>query len=94
MNNVDTNYITEPLKLIGEGEYNLNALTEIEVTDSYLGIDQDIRGCQNEEPYLNCTTKHYVNNVLLECGCIPLNIRNIWMQLSKKVIYQNTPNLE
>ena len=56
-----SNNFVEPVKLIGQGEYNLNALKKIEVTDSYLGLDQDIRGCQNKEPLLNCTTEQYVN---------------------------------
>ena len=33
----------------GEGEYNLNVLKEIQVTDSYLELDQNTRGCQNKE---------------------------------------------
>ena len=36
------------MKLIGEGEYNLNALKQIKVTDDFLGMDQDVRQCQNE----------------------------------------------
>ena len=42
--------ISEPLKLVGEGKYNLNAVKEIKVTDSYLGLDMKDKGCQNEEP--------------------------------------------
>ena len=41
--------IIEPVTLIGEGEYNINALTEIKVTDSYLGLDEDVRDCQSKE---------------------------------------------
>ena len=33
----------------GEGEYNLNVLKEIQVTDSYLGLDQETRGCNHEK---------------------------------------------
>ena len=47
------------MKLIGEGEYNLNALTSIEVTDSYLGLDENVKKCQKEEPLQNCTTRRY-----------------------------------
>ena len=61
------------MKLIGEGEYNLNILTEIKITDSYLGLDQETRECQNEEPFYNCTTRTYLENVLRECGCLPAN---------------------
>ena len=76
-----SNIIAEPVQLIGEGEYNLNALKEISVTDSYLGLDQDIRGCQNEEPFYNCTTRHYTKTLRDQCGCLPFSIR-----LTEKVI--------
>ena len=42
--------------LKGEGEYNLDVLEETVVTDSYLGLDQKIRDCQNDEPALNSIT--------------------------------------
>ena len=61
--------------MIGEGEYNLNVLKEIKVTDSFLGFDKDVRGCQNKEPFSNCTTRIYRNTILKECGCLPFNIR-------------------
>ena len=61
--------------LVGEGEYNLNVVKEIEVTDSYMGLDQDVRGCQNKEPYDDCTTKIYMDTIIGECGCLPFNIR-------------------
>ena len=72
--------LAELVKLIGEGEYNLDALKEIKVTDSYLGLDQDVRGCQNEESLNNCKTKHYLERILEKCDCLPFNIR-----LSEKV---------
>ena len=63
------------MKLIGEGEYNINVLTQIEVTESFLGLDEESRKCQNEEDYSNCTTRKYHDKVLSECGCLPFNIR-------------------
>ena len=69
--------IVETVKLIGEGQYNLNALKEIVVTDSYIGMDQD---CQDDEHFVNCTTRQYLKTVLKECECLPFNIR-----LSKEV---------
>ena len=59
------------MKLIGEGEYNLNALTSIEVTDSYLGLDENVIKCQKEEPLQNCTTRRYRDTLLGQCGCLP-----------------------
>ena len=66
--------------MIGEGEYNIEYLKKVVATDSYLGLDQDARECQNEEPYYNCTTRQYRKTIYGKCGCLPLN-----MQLDEKV---------
>ena len=60
---------------MGEGEYNLNVLKDIKVTESFLGLDKDVRGCQNDEPYDNCTTRHYLDTILNNCGCLPFMLR-------------------
>ena len=69
---------------MGEGEYNLNALTAVEITDSYLGLDQNIRKCQNEEPYQNCTSRRYHDTFLGQCGCLPFYM----ITNNKKVLSQ------
>ena len=60
--------IPETVKLVGEGDYNLDALTEIEVTKSFLGLDEEVRHCGNE-PLYNCTTRKYLDALLGKCGC-------------------------
>ena len=65
---------TEPVKLVGEGKYNLDAVKEITVTESYLGMDMDTRKCQNEEPMENCITRNFIESVFQQCGCLPLSI--------------------
>ena len=67
--------ILEPFKLVGEGKFNLNVLRETKVTESFLGLDMEDRGCQNDEPVQNCTTKQYIDTVLDKCKCLPLNLR-------------------
>ena len=63
-------------ELIGDGEYHLDALKKIETTESYLGLDQDVRGCQNEKPFDNCSTRQYIDTLMEQCGgCLPLSIR-------------------
>ena len=57
--------------LLGEGEYNLNAWKLTKVTDSYLGLDQDVRGCQQFENIVECQTKYKKKYLLQECGCLP-----------------------
>ena len=67
--------LAAPVQLVGEGQYNLNALTQIEVTDSYLALDEDVRGCQTETTIQNCTTRQYIGALLERCGCLPFSIR-------------------
>ena len=64
----------DPVTLSGEGEYNLNILKEIEATESFLGLDQNTKKCQNVEPYDECTTRQLSNQIKGKCGCIPLSI--------------------
>ena len=80
--------ISEPVMLIGEGEYNLNALKEVKATDSYIGLGKEVTECQNEEPFFNCSTKQTIDAFRKECGCLPIAIR-----LSTKVLSQERSNL-
>ena len=63
------------MKLIGEGEYNLNILKEIKVTEDYLGLGKNIIKCQNEESLYNCTTRVHIKTLQNKCGCIPVDLR-------------------
>ena len=67
--------ILEPIIFIGEGEYNVNVLKEIKVSESYLGMDQDVTECQNEESFYNCTTRKFMDTLIEKCGCLPITIR-------------------
>ena len=67
-------YYVDSVQLTGEGDYNLNSIKYEEVTESFLGLNQAVRGCQNEEQYDECTTRHYIENMKDKCGCLPLSI--------------------
>ena len=65
------------MALSGEGEYNLDILKEIEVTDSFNELDNEIRKCQSfksKETYDNCTTRYFMEEMRLKCGCLPFAI--------------------
>ena len=51
-------FFLDPVELIGEGQYNLNTLKEIVVTDSFLGLPEKDKSCQNVETYDDCITRH------------------------------------
>ena len=63
---------SDSVTLSGEGEYNLNILNQIDVTQSFLGLPEEVRNCQNAESYVNCTTRHYLEKLKEKCGCLPL----------------------
>ena len=74
--------IIDPVSLFGEGQFNLNNIKEISVTDSFFGLDKNTRKCQNIETYDNCKTRLYIEHLKQECKCLPLSLR-----LSRKVTY-------
>ena len=67
------NYL-DPVTLHGEGEFDLNIVREMDVTDSFMGLPLEVKDCQNEEDLVDCTTRHHRENVLDNCGCLPLSI--------------------
>ena len=75
--------LLEPVRFIAgneEYEYNLDALTIIEATDSFISQDEDVRGCQLE-PLFNCTTRKYLKALLDRCGCLPLSINKVVLDM-------------
>ena len=73
-------HFLDPVKIIEEGQYNLNNLKEISVTDSFMGLDKATRHCQETDTYDDCKTWLHVDNLRMECGCLPL-----YLKLSDKV---------
>ena len=73
--------------MIGEGEYNLNALREIRVTKSFLEMEEMDRGCQIVETIQDCSTRHHINSLTEECICLPLSLG---LQLFEKVCDDRT----
>ena len=54
--------------------YNLNDVKYIEVTESFLGLDYETIGCQNEELREDCKTRHYIAALMSQCKCLPLGV--------------------
>ena len=65
---------TEPLELSLDMEHFLNVIKEISVTDYFLSMDKNTRGCQVES-YDECTTRIYLSTILNKCQCLPFNMR-------------------
>ena len=55
-------------------DYNLNAVTEIEVTEDFLSLGIKTTECQNDESFEDCVTREYTSTLLQECKCLPFEI--------------------
>lgn len=65
------------MTLSGEGEYNLNSLKEIAVTDPFLELDTEVIKCQsynNNGTYDDCMTRYFLREMKMKCGCLPLAV--------------------
>ena len=65
--------ILEPIQLSVDMEHDLNVIKEITVTDSFLSLDKDIRGCQ-EESFDECTARNFKNTLMNKCQCLPFQL--------------------
>ena len=45
------------------------------VKDSFFTLEEDIRGCQDDEPFDDCTTRNYVKALTKICGCFPFHLK-------------------
>ena len=79
-------WIKEPLILYGEGNYALTAIKEIDATEGFLNLGEEIIDCQNIETYLECQTRDYMQMGLEECKCTPYELRNFSKEVSRYVI--------
>ena len=58
-----------------EGDYNMNVVKESKGTESFYNLDKSVRGCQEDELYVDCSTNVYRETMLQKCNCLPFNIR-------------------
>ena len=90
----------DSLILNGEGNYNLNVVKEMKVTDSFIGLPHGVKQCQNKEVYLDCKTKEFLEALVNTCMCLPFSLKyfndsNISICNSTQIICaQETKNLE
>ena len=77
-------FVLDPLELELEYTYNLNVVKEVKVTDSFLTLPEDDKQCQDEYTWLDCRTNKYLNSLLENCKCLPLNLR------LKEQVFHNT----
>ena len=66
-------FFKDALELVGERGFNLKIFKEISVTESFMKLDDNVRGCQDVEFLSTCLVKKYVQ-MKSKCGCVPLSL--------------------
>ena len=61
------------MELSLDRKYNFNVIKEIAVTDSFLSLADDIKGC-HEQILSECITRKYNNALLEKCQCLPFQM--------------------
>ena len=69
-------YFQEPLRVYGEGDYGLTVVKEMNGTDEFKYLDVETRDCGLKESFLDCQTKHYLLDGLVQCKCVPYALKN------------------
>ena len=49
-------------------------MKEVKVTESFLTLNKEKRGCQDEETLDDCITRNYIDSIINTCGCLPFQI--------------------
>ena len=49
---------------------------EFKVTEDFLGLDEEKKGCQSQETVEDCRTNKYFAATTSKCGCVPFSLRN------------------
>ena len=70
------NYFSEPLRLYGAGDYAFTNVKEVEGTEDFLQLDEDVKKCQDKESVVDCLSREYLESGRKKCGCVPYELRN------------------
>ena len=69
-----TFFSSDPLELPLNYSYNLNVLSEVTVTESFLSLKDNVKNCQERESLDDCITHNYLTSLKEICGCLPLKL--------------------
>merc|ERR1712126_234912 len=64
----------DPLELSLDSSYNLNVITEVTVTASFLSLQENVRNCQEKDSLAGCMSKIYIDDLKDTCKCLPLKL--------------------
>ena len=78
---------SDPVLQTGEGNFRLADIKQMEITDDFTSLDENVRKCQTEIRKEDCVTKKYLENMKRTCNCLPFQLQNysshdkVWISL-------------
>ena len=70
-------YYLVPIRMHGEGSYQLTSVKDVQVTQEFLSLNIKDRKCQHDTTLDGCRTKMYLAKMRNICHCFPFSI---WTQ--------------
>ena len=82
--------------MVGEFEFALKIFKEISVSESFMGLSDNDRGCQSVEIQKNCLLQRYAQTKS-KCKCVPLHLAfndqdSVCKEPKDIICYQQIPN--
>ena len=65
-----------PFHGYGGGNYKLTSVTEVKVTEEFLGFDEETKKCQNKTRVHDCQQEKFLFDFTQKCQCIPYHLKN------------------
>ena len=66
--------ILDEFVLTERGQLSMKMFMDINVTDSFLDLNENVRGCQSKEKFAKCLQTKYADQMMKECGCVSVQI--------------------
>ena len=79
-------YFPEPLQLYGEGDYALANVKQMNGTEGFLGLADEVKKCQNKESVLECKANAYLANGKERCKCVPHHLMRFSITVSQFIL--------
>ena len=82
-------FLQEPLRLYGDGDYVLANVKQMDGTEGFLSLADEVKKCQNKESILECEANAYLDRGRTKCDCVPYHL----MSFSTKVVAASLPSV-
>ena len=70
------------MRLYGDGDYVLGNVKQMDGTEGFLSLADEVKKCQNQESILECEANAYLDRGRMKCDCVPYHL----MSFSTKVV--------